>query len=112
MCDRPRCHVLRPMDDLEVFGLTRVGDHGTRLMLTGGANDVGGMLLGETSAGWEDQDGSPKTVEWPRALASSIGRPARQRTTAYGAGSAERLNAAASFDDTFRRQLRIFIATA
>jgi FO synthase len=84
----------------------KLGDHGTRLMLTGGANDVGGTLMEETISRMAGaQNGSLKTVEQLRALGTSIGRPARQRTTTYGQVSEERLHAADAFDDALRRQL-------
>jgi FO synthase len=91
----------------------KLGDHGTRLMLTGGANDVGGTLMEETISRMAGaQNGSLKTVEQLRSLASSIGRPARQRSTTYGEVSAERLEAANRFDDAFRRQLPLAVTTA
>jgi FO synthase len=75
-------------------------------MLTGGANDVGGTLMEETISRMAGaQNGSLKTVEQLRALGTSIGRPARQRTTTYGQVSEERLHAADAFDDALRRQL-------
>ena len=88
----------------------KLGDHGTRLMLTGGANDVGGTLMEETISRMAGaQNGSLKTVEQLRGLASGIGRPARQRSTTYGEVSAERLLAAQSFDDSLRRQLPLAV---
>ncbi|MEU4418947.1 hypothetical protein AB0F74_37810, partial [Nocardia salmonicida] len=90
----------------------KLGDYGTQLMLTGGANDVGGTLMEETisrMAGAEN--GSLKTVEQLRSLATSIGRPARQRTTTYGEVSAERVQAADSFTEAFRRQLPLIPIT-
>lgn len=84
----------------------KLGDEGTRSMLTGGANDLGGTLMEETisrMAGAEN--GSFKTVEDLSELAASLGRPIRQRTTTYGSVSEERLRAGAAFDQAFRRRL-------
>ena len=82
----------------------KLGDHGTGLMLTGGANDVGGTLMEETisrMAGAEN--GSLKTINQLRELAHGIGRPARQRSTTYGEVSPERLRAAQCFDEVLGR---------
>ncbi|MEO5666029.1 MAG: bifunctional FO biosynthesis protein CofGH [Nocardioides sp.] len=84
----------------------KLGDHGTRLMLTGGANDVGGTLMEETISRMAGADnGSLKTVAELRALATAIGRPARQRSTTYGPVDDERQRAGDSFDQTVRRYL-------
>jgi FO synthase len=91
----------------------KLGDHGTRLMLTGGANDVGGTLMEETISRMAGADnGSLKTVGQLRDLAASLGRPARQRTTTYREVSAERLAAAESFDRSLRRQLQLVSTNA
>ncbi len=66
----------------------KLGDEGTVAMLRGGANDLGGTLMEETisrMAGAEH--GSRRSVAELEAVAASIGRPARQRTTTYGAVS-------------------------
>ena len=63
----------------------KLGVEGTRLMLTGGADDVGGTLMEETISRMAGSlHGSAKTVEELTAIAAGIGRPVRQRTTTYG----------------------------
>ncbi|WP_369133692.1 bifunctional FO biosynthesis protein CofGH [Modestobacter sp. I12A-02662] len=75
----------------------KLGDAGTRAMLTGGANDLGGTLMEETISRMAGSgNGSLKTVAELEAMAAAIGRPARQRTTDYGTPSAERLATARS----------------
>lgn len=70
----------------------KLTDAGTRLMLQGGADDVGGTLMEETISRMAGADnGSEKTVAELEQLASSIGRVARQRTTTYGVPDAERV---------------------
>jgi len=62
----------------------KLGVAGTRAMLEGGANDLGGTLMEETISRMAgSQHGSEKTVAELVAIAEGIGRPARQRTTAY-----------------------------
>lgn len=64
----------------------KLGPDGTRQMLTGGANDLGGTLMEETISRMAgSQHGSAKTVAELRGLADGIGRPIRQRTTTYAA---------------------------
>jgi FO synthase len=75
----------------------KLGDDGTRLMLRGGADDVGGTLMEETISRMAGADnGSEKTVAELEELASSIGRVARQRTTTYGMPDPERVAVAQS----------------
>ncbi len=63
----------------------KLGVDGTRLMLTGGADDVGGTLMEETISRMAgSQHGSAKTVAELTTIAGGIGRPVRQRTTTYG----------------------------
>ncbi|MFT3900605.1 MAG: bifunctional FO biosynthesis protein CofGH [Gordonia sp. (in: high G+C Gram-positive bacteria)] len=63
----------------------KLGVEGTRAMLTGGANDLGGTLMEETISRMAgSMHGSEKTVAELHAIADGIGRPARQRTTEYG----------------------------
>src|SRR3954447_15706434 len=70
----------------------KLGDAGTRSMLNGGANDLGGTLMEETISRMAGSaNGSLKTIAELEAMAAAIGRPARQRTTEYGRPSAERL---------------------
>src|SRR5690606_18885972 len=63
----------------------KLGVAGTRVMLQGGANDLGGTLMEETISRMAgSQHGSAKTVAELTEIAEGIGRPVRQRTTAYG----------------------------
>ncbi|QBS41164.1 bifunctional FO biosynthesis protein CofGH [Nocardia sp. CS682] len=63
----------------------KLGTTGTRVMLTSGANDVGGTLMEETISRMAgSQHGSAKTVAELVEIAAGIGRPARERTTTYG----------------------------
>jgi FO synthase len=62
----------------------KLGVAGTRAMLEGGANDLGGTLMEETISRMAgSQHGSEKTVAELVAIAEGIGRPARERTTSY-----------------------------
>ena len=62
----------------------KLGVGRTQVMLTGGANDLGGTLMEETISRMAGSEyGSAKTVEELIAIAEGIGRPARQRTTTY-----------------------------
>ncbi len=66
----------------------KLGVAGTRAMLDGGANDVGGTLMEETISRMAgSRHGSAMTVAALRDLAGGIGRPARERTTTYGVPS-------------------------
>ncbi len=63
----------------------KLGVDGTRLMLRGGANDLGGTLMEETISRMAgSQHGSAKTVAELTDIAAGIGRPVRERTTTYG----------------------------
>ena len=63
----------------------KLGTVGTRAMLQGGANDLGGTLMEETISRMAgSQHGSAKTVAELREIAAGIGRPVRERTTPYG----------------------------
>ncbi|WP_067839942.1 bifunctional FO biosynthesis protein CofGH [Nocardia lijiangensis] len=63
----------------------KLGTAGTRMMLNGGANDLGGTLMEETISRMAgSQHGSAKTVAELTDIATGIGRPARERTTTYG----------------------------
>jgi FO synthase len=67
----------------------KLGDDGTAAMLRGGANDLGGTLMEETISRMAGSEfGSSRTVEQLRAVAASIGRPSRQRSTTYAPLSA------------------------
>ena len=62
----------------------KLGPRGCQVMLTGGADDLGGTLMEETISRMAGSDhGSSLTVADLRAIAAGIGRPAVQRTTAY-----------------------------
>ncbi|GEE03743.1 putative 7,8-didemethyl-8-hydroxy-5-deazariboflavin synthase (FO synthase) [Gordonia spumicola] len=63
----------------------KLGVDGTRAMLRGGANDLGGTLMEETISRMAgSQHGSEKTVEELHEIVTGIGRTPRQRTTEYG----------------------------
>jgi FO synthase len=73
----------------------KLGVDGTRTMLTGGSNDLGGTLMEETISRMAgSQHGSAKTVAQLEEIATGIGRPTRQRGTTYGEVPAARLSAA------------------
>ena len=62
----------------------KLGVDGTRAMLTGGADDLGGTLMEETISRMAGSaHGSAKTVQELTAIAAGIGRPVRQRSTTY-----------------------------
>jgi len=62
----------------------KLGVDGTRAMLTGGADDLGGTLMEETISRMAgSQHGSAKTVAELTEIAAGIGRPVRQRSTTY-----------------------------
>jgi len=62
----------------------KLGVEGTRVMLRGGADDLGGTLMEETISRMAgSQHGSEKTIAELHDMAGGIGRPARQRTTEY-----------------------------
>jgi FO synthase len=86
----------------------KLADAGTKAVLQGGANDLGGTLMEETISRMAgSENGSLKTIAELEAMAAAIGRPARQRTTDYGTPSAERLATARS--DEGRRRLTLSI---
>ncbi|MCW2742275.1 MAG: fbiC [Blastococcus sp.] len=86
----------------------KLADAGTKAVLQGGANDLGGTLMEETISRMAgSENGSLKTIAELEAMAAAIGRPARQRTTEYGTPSAERLATARS--DEGRRRLTLSI---
>jgi FO synthase len=63
----------------------KLGVQRSQVMLTGGANDLGGTLMEETISRMAgSQHGSAKSAAELVAIAEGIGRPARQRTTTYG----------------------------
>jgi FO synthase len=89
----------------------KLGEAGTRAVLQGGANDLGGTLMEETISRMAgSENGSLKTIAELEAIAASVGRPARQRTTEYGTPSPERLTTARSEEG--RRRLTLSISPA
>jgi FO synthase len=69
----------------------KLGIEGTRTMLAGGADDLGGTLMEETISRMAGSEhGSLKTVSELEEMAAGAGRPLMQRTTTYGEVSAER----------------------
>ena len=62
----------------------KLGTAGTRAMLTGGADDLGGTLMEETISRMAgSQHGSARTVAELTEIAAGIGRPVRERSTTY-----------------------------
>ncbi len=77
----------------------KLGVDGTRAMLRGGANDLGGTLMEETISRMAGSEfGSYKTVADIEQITTPIGRPVVQRTTTYGRVGTERQNAARAFN--------------
>jgi FO synthase len=77
----------------------KLGDEGCRMVLAGGANDLGGTLMEETISRMAgSQNGSFKTISQLTEMVAATGRPMRQRTTTYGRPDPERI-AAASVSD-------------
>jgi FO synthase len=63
----------------------KLGDDGTRVMLHGGCNDLGGTLMEETISRMAGSEhGSARTVAQLKELAALAGRPSVERTTVYG----------------------------
>ncbi|GAA4637091.1 bifunctional FO biosynthesis protein CofGH [Actinoallomurus vinaceus] len=72
-------------------------------VLQGGVNDLGGTLMEETISRMAgSENGSFKTMSALEELAARAGRPARQRTTLYGAVPEERRAAALATDGVGR----------
>ena len=64
----------------------KLGPRGCQVMLTSGANDLGGTLMEETISRMAGSDhGSSLTPGDLETIAEGIGRPAQQRTTGYRA---------------------------
>jgi len=77
----------------------KLGTEGSRAVLQGGVNDIGGTLMEETISRMAGAShGSYKTISDMRAMVEPLGRPLVQRTTGYGRPSAERLAAAEASD--------------
>ncbi len=69
----------------------KLGAEGAAQMLRSGANDLGGTLMEETISRMAGSSyGSYRSVRDLVAIAEAAGRPARQRTTTYGAVPEER----------------------
>jgi FO synthase len=81
----------------------KLGIEGTRAMLQGGADDLGGTLMEETISRMAgSQHGSLKSVDEMEEIASAVGRPMRQRTTTYGEVPADRQQLARQATATLR----------
>jgi FO synthase len=80
----------------------KLGVDGSRQLLTGGVNDLGGTLMEETISRMAgSQHGSAKTVaQLAEIVAGLPGRGTRQRDTLYGVVSDERRAAATMFTGT------------
>ncbi|MFI6587342.1 bifunctional FO biosynthesis protein CofGH [Embleya sp. NPDC050493] len=90
----------------------KLGVEGTNLMLQGGANDMGGTLMEETISRMAGADnGSKKSIAELEAMAASLGRRARQRTTTYGEVSAERQEVARRHDAEVERIMLPILST-
>ncbi|MEU5495467.1 bifunctional FO biosynthesis protein CofGH [Streptomyces griseofuscus] len=77
----------------------KLGTEGAAEMLRSGANDLGGTLMEETISRMAGSSyGSYKSVRDLVAVAEAAGRPAKPRTTLYGAVPDERRRAAAASD--------------
>jgi FO synthase len=77
----------------------KLGEDACQDVLRGGVNDLGGTLMEETISRMAgSENGSYKTISDLRALVAPTGRPLRQRTTAYGDPSPERIAAAEASD--------------
>jgi FO synthase len=77
----------------------KLGEDACRDVLRGGVNDLGGTLMEETISRMAgSENGSYKTISELAALVAPTGRPLRQRTTGYGAPTAERIAAAQASD--------------
>ncbi|WP_436787698.1 bifunctional FO biosynthesis protein CofGH [Yinghuangia sp. YIM S10712] len=82
----------------------KLGVEGTNMMLQGGANDMGGTLMEETISRMAGADnGSRKSIAELEAMAASLGRRARQRTTTYGEVPAERREIARRHDEEVQK---------
>jgi FO synthase len=77
----------------------KLGDEACRVVLAGGANDLGGTLMEETISRMAgSQNGSYKTISELAAMVAPTGRPMRQRTTIYQDPDPERVAAALASD--------------
>jgi FO synthase len=63
----------------------KLGTEASVTMLHGGVDDLGGTLMEETISRMAGSEhGSRRTPEELQAIATTAGRPSRQRTTTYG----------------------------
>jgi FO synthase len=63
---------------------TKLGLHATRLVLRGGVDDLGGVLIDGALAPWAGpEQGRVLGVADMRRIADEVGRPLVQRTTTY-----------------------------
>ncbi|WP_410659045.1 bifunctional FO biosynthesis protein CofGH [Amycolatopsis sp. lyj-112] len=77
----------------------KLGEEGSRAVLQGGVNDIGGTLMEETISRMAGAaNGSYKTISDMRSMVEPLGRPLRQRTTEYGTPTAERIAASEASD--------------
>jgi FO synthase len=77
----------------------KLGADACQDVLRGGVNDLGGTLMEETISRMAGSaNGSYMTISDLRELVEPTGRPLRQRTTGYGAPTAERIAAADASD--------------
>ncbi|GHF09779.1 MULTISPECIES: bifunctional FO biosynthesis protein CofGH [Streptomyces] len=77
----------------------KLGTEGAADMLRSGANDLGGTLMEETISRMAGSSyGSYRSIRDLVAIAEAAGRPARARTTLYGAVPEERQRAAMASD--------------
>ncbi|WP_375198173.1 5-amino-6-(D-ribitylamino)uracil--L-tyrosine 4-hydroxyphenyl transferase CofH, partial [Sphingobium sp.] len=76
--------VLHPVIPNIQVSWVKMGPEGAAAILNAGANDMGGTLMDESitraAGGVNGQEFGPKEMQ---ALAASVGRPVRQRTTLY-----------------------------
>jgi FO synthase len=71
--------------DLVQAAWTKLGFRATRLVLTGGVDDLGGVLIDGELAPWAGpEQGRVLGVTDMTRIADEVGRPLVQRTTTYG----------------------------
>ncbi|RKN41672.1 bifunctional FO biosynthesis protein CofGH [Streptomyces hoynatensis] len=86
----------------------KLGTEGAAEMLRSGADDLGGTLMEETISRMAGSAyGSYRSVAELRAIAASVGRPSRLRTTTYGEVTAERAERARAADGHLPRLLPV-----
>ncbi|GAA0610092.1 bifunctional FO biosynthesis protein CofGH [Sporichthya brevicatena] len=93
----------------------KLGVEGTRATLRAGVNDLGGTLMEETISRMAGSEhGSRRSPQELDEIAAGVGRPTRQRTTAYGAVDPERVALAYAAQDqlTSSKSLPLISLTA